>query len=209
MDSTPAYNNYYEQGKHQSEKIFREAAKRNRWSLNVLRPTTIVGTRDSKRPSGSKVGLYQVARLFYSECLKNLNKNHLTLCCGQGELNLVYIDQVVDKMIKIYQNSNSEAEIKSYFVSGSNVAIINILSSFSEIFVLEFSTVNEMHKVPEEDVKINQRLEFFIPYTFEYNRKNFVGENLTDNNYIHDIDALNLIEASRLELANDPPNGLY
>lgn len=202
-----AFNNAYEKSKLASEAIFRFAAIANSWRLSILRPSIIVGARDSKLPAGSTSALYGVIRLLMQQASRlktDDGTGKVTLLCGDGDLNLVYIDRVVDAMMADRANEQLTAGIRSRFIGGSNVAVSTIVATIRDRLNLKIACVDSADQLPEADRKLNDRLAFFAPYTRASNHKQFTGEELDEADKIYDIDLLNLVEAACNEYRHGP-----
>jgi nucleoside-diphosphate-sugar epimerase/pimeloyl-ACP methyl ester carboxylesterase len=199
VTDTTDFNNAYEQSKLASEAILRDAATANSWRLSILRPSIIVGARDSKLPAGSTSALYGVIRLLMQKAnhmQKDAGASKVTLLCGNGDLNLVYIDRVVDAMLADRVNQPLTAGVRTKFIGGSNVAVQTIVATIKDRLNIKISCVDSADMVPDADKKLNHRLSFFAPYTRAENRKTFTGETLDEADKIYDIDLLNLVEAA-------------
>lgn len=200
-----AFNNAYEKSKLAAERVLREAAQVDGWALSILRPTIIVGARDSKLPAGSKSGLYGVIDLLRKQSqhlAKTGETQKVTLYCGDGDLNLVYIDQVVDAMLAEKDVLIPAGKTRTRFVSGTNVPIATVVASLKNRLGLRIRRVTDPIEIPASDRALNRALSFFAPYTFAENRKTFSGETQSEADKIYDVDLLNLVEAGRNEAEN-------
>lgn len=193
------FNNAYEQSKFDAEQILSKAAKQNDWRLTILRPTIIVGHRDSKLPAGTTGGLYGVVRLLAqhrNRPAQNGAANQISLLCGDGTLNLVYIDRVVDQMLAAATNQPLVPGIRSRFIGGTNVPVNTILKSLQSCLGTKISRVSYPKEISKADRILNKKLAFFSSYTQIDNQKTITGETLSTQDEIYDVDVLNLIEAA-------------
>ncbi|MBL8560809.1 MAG: alpha/beta fold hydrolase [Gemmobacter sp.] len=202
------FNNDYERGKHAAEVVLAEAARLQGWALSILRPSIITGARASKLPGGSASALYGVVQVLAQEAARQARHGarRITLLCGDGDLNLVGIDRVVDQMIAAQARSAiaGGARTEARFIGGSNLPVRLVVAALSDRLGLEIACTPNPADLPEADLRLNARLAFFLPYTRRDNRKVFHGEDLPEADRIYEIDLLNLIEAARNETAHGP-----
>jgi nucleoside-diphosphate-sugar epimerase/pimeloyl-ACP methyl ester carboxylesterase len=205
-DTAPApsgFNNAYEKSKRAAEQILTDAGQVHGWGLSILRPTIIVGARDSKLPAGSSSGLYGVLHLLMKQAHSRPGKA-VTLFCGTGELNLVYVDRVVDAMLADHAAPCPAGETRARFIGGSNVPVATVLAALRDRLGLKITCVSDPAQIPEQDRALNRALAFFAPYTLAENRKVFDGAALEEADKIYEIDILNLIEAACNEARQGP-----
>ncbi|MFW2544895.1 alpha/beta fold hydrolase [Primorskyibacter sp. 2E107] len=194
-----AFNNRYEQSKAEAEAILTQAAGAQGWRLSILRPTIIVGARASKLPAGSTSALYGVIRLLARKARKLAQSEtpaKVSLLCGKGDLNLVYIDRVIDVMMAEIAETTQAPGVKTRFIGGSNVAVSTIVASLRDRLSLRLFCTEDPARIAAPDRALNDALAFFAPYTLATNRKVFTGETLDEADKVYDIDVLNLIEAA-------------
>lgn len=206
-DTASTFNNAYEQSKLAAENILRDAATAQGWRLSILRPSIIVGTRDSKLPAGSTSALYGVVRLLMqkaSRAQKDGITPKVTLYCGDGDLNFVYIDRVVDVMVADRIGPPLNPSIKTQFIGGSNIPVTTIVATMRDRLNIKIKTTGNLDDVPQSDRRLNEMLSFFAPYTMTENHKSFTGETLDEADKIYDIDLLNLVEAACNEYRHAP-----
>jgi pimeloyl-ACP methyl ester carboxylesterase/nucleoside-diphosphate-sugar epimerase len=199
------FNNAYEESKAEAETLLCEAAKTHGWNLSLLRPTIIVGARASKLPSGSTSALYAVVRALAAKARNLANSDgpaKISLLCGTGELNLTYIDRVVDAMMEDFGDSSPNAAVKTRFIGGTNVPVGTIVAALRDRLSLEIVCTEDADEIDPADRSLNDAFAFFLPYTRASNRKTFTGETLDEADKIYDIDVLNLIEAANNEARN-------
>ncbi|WP_168798077.1 alpha/beta fold hydrolase [Pacificoceanicola onchidii] len=199
------FNNAYEESKAQAEAILTEAAQTHGWRLTLLRPSIIVGARDSKLPAGSTSALYGVIRVLAAKARKLADKGEtprVSLACGKGALNLTYIDRVIDVMMEELADTTLNAAVKTRFIGGSNVPVSTLVAALRDRLSLRIVCTEDPAKIDPADKSLNEALSFFAPYTLASNSKTFTGEVLEEQDKIYEIDALNLIEAAVNEARN-------
>jgi len=128
LDRPAVFNNPYEETKFEAEKIVREYKDRYGMTVNIYRPSIIVGDSKSGRTQ-SLFGYYTVIRAMYilrEKVIKHLYKGDARLkpfnirldkeklylplrvsWLRDRPLNLVPIDYVIDVIFEIFRNENS------------------------------------------------------------------------------------------------------
>tara|TARA_B100000700_G_C15062076_1_gene866556 strand:- start:6696 stop:8636 length:1941 start_codon:yes stop_codon:yes gene_type:complete len=201
------FNNDYERGKYLSEQNLVETLGGTDVKLSLLRPTIIVGSRDTKLPAGSNSGIYGAIQILKREADRKARKGDdtpLTIAFGDGSLNLVGIDQVVDEMLSARERQKSAEGCKPdcRFIPGSNVPVKRLFAVLSERIGIALAEPGAQQS--HEMQRLNDKLSFFLPYTLPENRKRFSSAEKAEADKIYEIDLINLIEASYNEISNRP-----
>ncbi len=190
-------NNAYETGKLDAEREITRIAREAGMALTVLRPTAVVGHFQTKAPSGSRSGLYGLIRTLEAEVRRRRLSpgGRLVLHGGDGAVNLVSVDRVVDDMLAVANADPPAPSPRIHTIAGTDVPVRDILIAIGDRLGVEMERTDNELAVPAEDRRINRQLAFFRPYADPATRKTFEGGEADGSRRIFDVDLLNYVEA--------------
>ena len=162
----------------------------------------VVGNSVTKSSGGSASGLYGLVRALNEEVRRReLGPDSvLYLHCGDGQLNLVTIDEVVRAMMALTGAGKPAAPLTVRALTGTDIAVGKILLAIADRLDITIKRVDHAEAVLPEDRLINRRLGFFRPYAERATGKSFERLELDDATRLYDIDLLNFVEAGLREV---------
>lgn len=209
LQSVNEFNNDYERSKSLAEHHLVQALADSGSRLSILRPSIIVGYQRTRLPSGSTSGFYAAVYLLRQEALRNAKMARhqaVRLCYGDGELNLVSIDKVLDEMMAARKRMASRTDIQTdcRFISGSYVPLDRIMGALKQYCNLHVERLEPNSDMSSTTRRLHENLSYFLPYTFAGNRKRFQDSASRHAEQLHGAELVNLAEASHVEISHKP-----
>ncbi|WP_420127867.1 SDR family oxidoreductase [Longimicrobium sp.] len=117
------FNNYYEETKCQAEHLITELCRERGISLVIVRPSIVIGPSATRRPGGSRTGLYGFIRELHrlKRQLRHTDAPLSLYGSTESEMNVVPVDFVCYDIFSLYRDSVSEGVY--HCTAGQNVRV--------------------------------------------------------------------------------------
>lgn len=167
-DSIPNPSSYYGLTKYISEKILYTEFKNTDVKISIVRFPSIFGRND----------IDGIVKLFYDNAISHKDIELFSL--GQRLRNLIYIDNTVDVLYKIYRNIKKLNKYEIFMVGSSNSLklveianeIIKLTESNSKIILIDKTLSYDFDVII--DITKAQKLLDFKPFSIEEGLKKYV-----------------------------------
>jgi nucleoside-diphosphate-sugar epimerase len=117
------FNNYYEETKCEAEHLITELCRERGISLVIVRPSIVVGPSSTRRPGGSRTGLYGFIRELHrlKRQLRHADAALSLYGCTESEMNVVPVDFVCQDIFSLYREGAREGVF--HCTAGQNVRV--------------------------------------------------------------------------------------